>query len=77
MAADHVSGDYGAHLVLGECGSRAFERIGGTILGGRFRGWWRYVWSYFPLPLMLLWCAVAMFFVRVAGPGGKNRIRRY
>ncbi len=34
MAANHVSGDYGAHLILGKCVvPRAFERIGGTILG--------------------------------------------
>lgn len=33
MAANHVSGDYGAHLILGNVVPRAFERIGGTILG--------------------------------------------
>lgn len=32
-AAGHHGGDYGANLVLGNVVPRAFERIGGTVLG--------------------------------------------
>lgn len=45
---------------------RAFERIGGTILGAAL-GLVALRLELFSLPLMLVWCAIAMFFVRLAG----------
>lgn len=47
-------------ISLGQCRPRAFERIGGTILGSVL-GLVALRLELFSLPLMLIWCAVAMF----------------
>ncbi len=61
MAANHVSGDYGGPSHSGEMYvPRAFERIGGTILGAAL-GLVALRLELFSLPLMLVWCAIAMF----------------
>lgn len=54
---------------------RAFERIGGTILGAAL-GLVALRLELFSLPLMLAWCAIAMFLCGWLALG-KNRIRRY
>lgn len=59
-AAGHHGGDYGANLVLGNVVPRAFERIGGTVLGS-ILGLIALQLELISLPLMLVWCAAAMF----------------
>lgn len=66
-AAGHHGGDYGANLVLGNVVPRAFERIGGTVLGS-ILGLIALQLELISLPLMLVWCAAAMF-LRLAGAG--------
>ena len=53
-------GDYGANSFWGNVVPRAFERIGGTVLGLDFRSY-RLQLELISLPLMLVWCAAAMF----------------
>lgn len=60
MASDHAGGDYGPISFWGNVVPRAFERIGGTILGSVL-GLIALRLELFSLPLMLIWCAVAMF----------------
>ena len=60
LAAGHHGGDYGANLVLGNVVPRAFERIGGTVLGS-ILGLIALQLELISLPLMLVWCAAAMF----------------
>jgi uncharacterized membrane protein YccC len=47
-------------LLCNEAVPRAFERIGGTILGSAL-GLIALKLELYSLPLMLLWCAAAMF----------------
>ncbi len=47
---------------------RAFQRIGGTILGSAL-GLVALKLELISLPLMVLWCAAAMFPLRLAGAG--------
>ena len=60
MAADHAGGGDGADLILGNVVPRAFERIGGTVLGSAL-GLIALKLELISFPVMLLWCAVAMF----------------
>ena len=60
MAADHVGGGDGANLILGNVVPRAFERIGGTVLGSAL-GLIALKLELISFPVMLAWCGAAMF----------------
>lgn len=74
MASDYAGGNHGAYFLWGNVVPRAFERIGGTILGSVL-GLVALRLELFSLPLMLIWCAVAMFLCGWLALG-KGRIRR-
>ncbi len=75
LAAGHHGGDYGANLVLGYVVPRAFERIGGTVLGS-ILGLIALQLELISLPLMLVWCAAAMFLCGWLALA-RNRIKVY
>ncbi len=60
MAAYHAGGRDGAYFVLGNVVPRAFERIGGTVLGSAL-GLIALKLELISFPVMLIWCGVAMF----------------
>lgn len=60
VAADHAGGGDGAYLILGNVVPRAFERIGGTVLGSAL-GLIALKLELISFPVMLAWCGAAMF----------------
>ncbi len=60
MAAYHAGGGDGAYLILGKRCPRAFERIGGTVLGSAL-GLIALKLELISFPVMLAWCGAAMF----------------